>query len=72
MGQCNHKGPSLTWGAWPRSTPEGNADKTRKRTASERQINWLPGLFAVKMVWQQISLTIRLVHQASTPANKRR
>ena len=32
--------------------------------ASERQINSLPGLLAVKMIRQQISLTYRLTHQS--------
>ena len=39
--------------------------------ASERQINSLPGLLAVKMIQQQISLTNRLSHQSITLINKR-
>ena len=39
--------------------------------ASERQINSLPGLLAVKMIRQQISLTNRLAHQSTTLTNKR-
>ena len=33
---------------------------------SVRQINSLPGLLAVKMIRQQISLTNRLTHQSTT------
>ena len=33
---------------------------------SERQINSLPGLLAVKMIRQQISLTNRNTHQSTT------
>ena len=34
--------------------------------ASDQQINRLPGLLAVKMIWQQISLANRLTHQSPT------
>ena len=40
--------------------------------ASERQINSLPGLLAVKIMRQQISLTNRPAHQSTTLTNKRR
>ena len=40
--------------------------------SSERQINSLPGLLAVKMIRQQISLTNRLTHQSTTLTNERR
>ena len=40
--------------------------------ASERQINSLPGLLAVKKIRQQISRTNRLTHQSTTHINKRR
>ena len=43
--------------------PEGKGGKTRRRMASKWQINGLLGLFAVKMIRQQISLTNRLQHQ---------
>ena len=33
---------------------------------SKQQINSLPGLLAVKMIRQQISLTNRLTHQSAT------
>ena len=39
---------------------------------SERQINSLSGLLAVKMIRQQISLTNRLTHQSTTLINKQR
>ena len=61
MGQCHHKGSSLTRDA------EGKGGKTRRQMASERQINSLPGLLAIKMIRQQISLTNQLTHQ-STPS----
>ena len=38
---------------------------------SERQINSLPGLLAVQIIWQKISLNNRLTHQFTTPTNKR-
>ena len=40
--------------------------------ASERQINTLPGLLAIKMIRQQNSLTNRLTHQSTTLTNERR
>ena len=40
--------------------------------ANERQINSLPGILAVKMIRQQISLTNRLTHQSINLTNKRR
>ena len=40
--------------------------------ASERQINNLPSLHAVKMIRQQISLTNRFTHQSTTLTNERR
>ena len=45
---------------------EGKDAMTRGRMASERQINRLPGLLAVKMIWQHISLTNRLAHLPTT------
>ena len=71
MCQCHHEGPSLTRNAWPHST-WGNCGKTRRRMATERQINRLPGLLVTKSIWQQISLTNRLSNQSTTPTNKRR
>ena len=52
--------------------PEGKDSKTRRRMASERQINSLPGLIDVKMIRQQMCLTFRLTHQCTTLTNKRR
>ena len=44
---------------WPDLTqPEGKGDKTRRRMASEWQINIFSGLLPVKMIYQQISLII--------------
>ena len=44
-----------------------------RRLASDRQINnSFPGLLAVKMIRQQISLTNRLTHQSTTLTNERR
>ena len=60
MGRCHHKGPTQ---------PERNGGKTRRRMTSERQINSLPGLLAVKMIQQQIGLTNRLTHQSTTLTN---
>ena len=37
--------------------------------AIEQQINRLPGLLVVKMIWQ-ISLSNRLAHQSITSSNK--
>ena len=39
---------------------------------SEQQIDSLPGLLAVKLIRQQISLTNRLTHQSSTLTNERK
>ena len=39
--------------------------------ASERQINRLPGLLAIKMIREQISFDNRLAHQSTTSTNKR-
>ena len=71
MGQCHHKGESLS--KTPAlSRPEGNGGMTRRRMASEWQINSFPGLHAVKMIRQQMSLTNRLTYQSTTLTNKRR
>ena len=47
MEQCHHKGtqetPDLT-------QTEGKGDKTRRRMASEQQINRVSGLLVVKMI----------------------
>ena len=51
--------------------PERKAGKTRRPMASERQINSLPGLLAVKMIRQQISLANRPTHQSTTLTNER-
>ena len=52
--------------------PERKGCKTTSRMASDRQINSLPGLLAVKMIRQQISLINRLTHQSTTITNERR
>ena len=67
MGQCHHKGPSLKQEPPDLSWPEGKGGTTRRWMASEWQINSLPGLPAVKMIWQQITFTKRLTHQSPTP-----
>ena len=41
MGQCQHKGPSLTE-TDNLTRPEGKREKTRRRMAIELQINKLP------------------------------
>ena len=69
MGQCRHKRPSLTGDAWPHSTWR-QSGKTRRQIDSEQQIDRLPGLLAVKMIQQQISLINRLAHQSTTPIYK--
>ena len=71
MGQCHHKGPSLTRDAHL-TRPKHKGGKTRRWMTSEWQINSLPGLLAVKMIRQQISLTNRLTHQSTTLTNERR
>ena len=51
--------------------PVGNWQKRMmdlSEMASELQIYRLPGLLAVKMIWQQISLTNRFAHQSTTPS----
>ena len=50
MGQCHHKGPSLTpHSTYPHLTrPKRKGGKTRRWMTSEQQINTLPGLLAVK------------------------
>ena len=70
MGQCYQKCPSLTRDARSHSTWR-QGGKCRRRMASERQMNRLPVLLAVNMIWQQISITNRLTHQSTTPTNKR-
>ena len=40
--------------------------------ASDQQINRLPGLLAVKMIWQQISLSNRLTRQSPTRSDQGR
>ena len=50
--------------------PEGKGGQTRRRVASERQINSLPLLFAVKMIRQWISFTNRLTFHSTTPTNR--
>ena len=52
--------------------PEGKGGKTRRPISSEREINRLPLLLAVKMIRQQISLTKRLTRLSTTLTNKRR
>ena len=52
------------------SCPEGNGSKSQRWMASVRQINRLPGLLAVKMIWEQSSLTNRLASQSTTSTNK--
>ena len=52
--------------------PERKGGKTRRRMASERQINRLRRLLAVKMISQCISFNNRLTHQSTTLASKRR
>ena len=60
MGQCHHEGPSLT--KTPNLTrPEGKGDKTGRLMASEHQINRLHELLAVKMIWQQIVASHKLL-----------
>ena len=39
--------------------------------ASELQMNRLPGLLAIKMVWELFSFANRLAHQSTTSTNKR-
>ena len=49
------------------STWKQRYSKSRRRMASERQINRLfPGLIAINMIWEPISLTNRLAHQSTT------
>ena len=52
--------------------PEGKCDKNRRWKASGWQISRLPGLFAVKMIWQQITITNRIARKSTTTTNKRR
>ena len=68
MGQSPHKGPSLTRDLTDLTRPEGKGGKSRRRMASEQQINRLPWLLAVKMI--QISFANRLTHQSTTSTNK--
>ena len=56
----------------PRRTSRRNTILRRIRMVSVWQINRLPGLFAVKMVRQQISLTNRLAHQSMTNSSRTR
>ena len=70
MGQGPHKGPSPTRDAWSHSTWR-QGDKSRRRMASERQVNRLPGLLAIKMIREQTSFANRLAHQSTTSTNKR-
>ena len=62
MRQYHRNGPSLTK-TLDHIRHEDKGGKTRGRMASERQINSLPGLLAVKMIRQQISVTNRLNNQ---------
>ena len=70
MGQYHHNGLSLIRAQVSR--PQGQGGKNRRRMESEPQNNSFPGMLAVKMIWQQISLHNRLTHQSTTLTNKRR
>ena len=61
--QIQKEMPDLTW-------PEGKGGNSRRRMASELQLNRLPGLLAIKMILEQISFANRLVHQSTTSTNK--
>ena len=52
MGRCPNKSPSLTKKT-DFTRPECKGGKSRRRMASEQQINRLPGLLAVEMIREQ-------------------